>query len=284
MARIGDAELIPHADVQSMMVFAAYLLLGVLAGVLAGLFGVGGGAIIVPALLIAFAAMAVPASVATHLAVGTSLATIAITSASSVRAHHQKGAVIWPVVGLLAPGLALGVFGGSRFAANLSGPVLQLAIGVFLLCVGIQMGFGLAPTAHRELPGRASLLGVGGVIGFASAMFGMGGGSLTVPFLSCCNVRMQKAVATSAACGVPIALFGTIGNISGGWHHTDLPAHATGFVYWPAMAGIALASTPAARVGAQLAHRLPARRLRRLFAMFVAVVGSSLIFKFLVLS
>ena len=166
----------------------------------------------------------------------------------------------------------------------MSGQVLQLAIGVFLLCVGIQMGFGLAPTAHRELPGRASLLGVGGVIGFASAMFGIGGGSLTVPFLSYCNVRMQKAVATSAACGVPIALFGTIGNISGGWHHTDLPAHATGFVYWPAMAGIALASTPAARVGAQLAHRLPARRLRRLFAMFVAVVGSSLIFKFLVLS
>ena len=267
-----------------MTVFAIYLLLGALAGVLAGLFGVGGGVVIVPVLLIAFASMAIPASVATHLALGTSLATIVITSISSVRAHHQKGAVMWPVVWLLTPGLALGVLGGAQFAARLGGPVLQLAIGIFLLCIGIQMGLGLTPAARSELPGRVLLFIVGGAIGFASALFGIGGGSLTVPFLSYCNVRMQKAVATSAACGVPIALFGAIGNIAGGWHHTDLPAHATGFVYWPAVIGIALASTPAARLGAQLAHRLPAEKLKRLFALFVAAVGSYLIFKIAVLS
>lgn len=267
-----------------MLVFAVYLLLGALAGVLAGLFGVGGGVVIVPVLLLAFASLEIPASVATHLAVGTSLATIVVTSISSVRAHHQKGAVRWPLFWLLTPGLAVGVLLGSQFAARLGGPVLQLAIGLFLIVIGIQMGLGLMPPARRRVPGRMALFGVGNVIGFASALFGIGGGSLTVPFLSYCDVRMQQAVATSAACGLPIALFGAIGNVAAGWHHTDLPAHATGFVYWPALLGIALASTPAARLGAQLAHRLPAEQLKRLFALFVAAVGSYLIFKIAVLS
>jgi len=259
------------------MVFLVYLLLGVAAGVLAGLFGVGGGVIIVPVLLLAFAALDIPVTVATHLAVGTSLATIVVTSISSVRAHHKKGAVMWPVFWLLAPGLALGVLIGAQAAARLSGPVLQLAIGVFLVLIGTQMGFNLQPPVRSQVPGRAVLFGVGNVIGFASALFGIGGGSLTVPFLSYCDVRMQKAVATSAACGLPIALFGAIGNISAGWHHTDLPAYATGFVYWPALAGIALASTPAARLGAHLAHRLPAEKLKRLFALFTATMGAYLI-------
>jgi len=278
IAHTGD-----HADnchpfvVEPFMVFLVYLLLGVVAGVLAGLFGVGGGVVIVPVLLLAFAALDVPVTVATHLAVGTSLATIVVTSISSIRAHQQKGAVLWPVFWLLAPGLAVGVLIGAQAAARLSGPVLQLSIGVFLLLIGIQMGFGLAPPVRSQLPGRLALFGVGNVIGFASALFGIGGGSLTVPFLSYCDVRMQKAVATSAACGLPIALFGAIGNIVGGWHHTDLPAYATGFVYWPALVGIALASTPSARLGAQLAHRLPAEKLKRLFALFVASVGVYLI-------
>lgn len=259
------------------MVFVVYLLLGTVAGALAGLFGVGGGVVIVPVLLLAFAALDVPVTVATHLAVGTSLATIVVTSISSVRAHHQRGAVLWPVFWLLAPGLALGVLIGAQIAARLSGSVLQLAIGIFLVLIGTQMGLGLQPAARSQLPGRAALFGVGNVIGFASALFGIGGGSLTVPFLSYCDVRMQKAVATSAACGLPIALFGAIGNIAGGWHHTDLPAYATGFVYWPALVGIALASTPAARLGAHLAHRLPAEKLKRLFALFTATMGAYLI-------
>jgi uncharacterized membrane protein YfcA len=259
------------------MVFVVYLLLGCAAGLLAGLFGVGGGVIIVPVLLLAFAALDVPASVATHLAVGTSLATIVVTSISSIRAHHKKGAVLWPVFWLLAPGLALGVLIGAQVAARLPGAALQLTIGGFLVLIGIQMGFGLQPPVRSQLPGRSALFGVGNAIGFASALFGIGGGSLTVPFLSYCDVRMQKAVATSAACGLPIALFGAIGNIAGGWHHNDLPVYATGFVYWPALLGIALASTPAARLGAQLAHRLPAEKLKRLFALFTASVGAYLI-------
>jgi len=267
-----------------MAVFPVYLLLGAIAGVLAGLFGVGGGVVIVPVLLLAFASLDIPASVATHLAVGTSLATIVITSISSVRAHHLRGAVSWPVFWLLTPGLALGVLLGAQVAAQIGGPALQLAIGVFLLCIGIQMGFGLMPPARSQLPGRVALFAVGSVIGFASALFGIGGGSLTVPYLNYCNQRMQQAVATSAACGLPIALFGAIGNVAGGWHHVDLPTYATGFVYWPALLGIALASTPAARLGAHLAHRLPAEKLKRLFALFVVIVGSYLILKIAVLS
>ena len=251
-----------------------YLIVGGCAGVLAGLFGVGGGLIVVPSLVFAFGLQGVSPEVLTHLAVGTSLATIVITSISSVRAHHLAGAVLWPVVRLMAPGIAIGVWLGAMSAARLSGAHLQLIIGLFAWAVALQMGLGLKPKASREVPGPAALLAVGGGIGWASALFGIGGGSLTVPFLTRCNVVMQRAVATSAACGLPIALVGAAANAVEGWGRAGLPAWSTGFVYWPALLGIAVASAPAAKFGARLAHRWPAERLKKLFALLLLLIGT----------
>lgn len=256
---------------------AIYLLLGCVAGLTAGLFGVGGGLVVVPTLLLTLAWQGVSPTVLTHIAVGTSLACMVITSISSVWAHHQRGAVDWSVVARLVPGIVAGSFLGGITAAHLSGPQLQLAFGCFVLVIAAQMGFGLSASAHRRLPGRAGMVGAGTFIGWISALFGIGGGSVSVPFLAWCNVVMQRAVGISAACGLPIALFGSATYIWQGWGNADLPAWSSGFVYWPAFLGIVATSTLAARVGASLAHRLPPTLLKRIFAGFLVIVGIKLV-------
>ncbi|MEH6551836.1 MAG: sulfite exporter TauE/SafE family protein [Pseudomonadales bacterium] len=261
------------------MIILLYLGLGAFAGLAAGLFGIGGGLVIVPTLIYAFHYQGVAPEVLTHLAVGTSLATIVITSISSVRGHHLAGAIRWPIFWSLTPGILVGGYFGVRFAASLSGPALQLAIGVFAIIIAAQMGFGMRPAPHRDLPGRLPLLAVGGIIGSVSAIFGIGGGSLTVPYLSWCNVRVQQAIATAAACGLPIALSGGLVNIWQGWGNEQLPEWSSGFVYWPAFLGIILSSAVCARFGARLAHSLPADRLKQIFALFLLVVGCQFIYK-----
>ncbi len=256
------------------MEFVLYLALGALAGVLAGLFGVGGGLVIVPVLVFSFSAQGVAPQILTHLAVGTSLATIVFTSINSVLAHHQRGAVRWPLVGWMTLGILAGAALGSLTAAALQGPVLQKVIGVFAIVMAIQMGFDLRPKAAGSVPGKPGLTIAGAVIGWASAIFGIGGGSLTVPFLSWRSVPMQQAVATSAACGLPIAIAGALSFMVVGWGEPGLPAWSLGFVYLPAMLGIALTSMFFARLGARLAHRLSARVLRRLFALLLLSVGT----------
>ena len=256
-----------------------YLVLGAVAGVVAGLFGVGGGVIIVPALIYSFLWQGVPESVLTHLAVGTSLATIAITSISSVRAHHEHGAVQWSIVAWMAPAIVIGVWLGANIAHGLSGQSLQLAFGAFLLCVAVQMGLGLQPAGNRIKVLKTNLLLPAGIVGTVSAMFGIGGGSLTVPYLSWQGVAMQKAVATSAAVGLPIAVAGALSNTWVGWGQADLPNYATGYIYWPAFMGIIVASAYSARLGARLAHRLSSLQLKRCFALFLLLLGFHLVLK-----
>lgn len=255
-----------------------YLLLGAVAGLLAGLFGVGGGVIIVPVLVYAFASQGFAPEYLTHMAVGTSLAVICISSLSSARSHHRKGMVLWPVVRHMAPGLLLGVAAGVYTVMQIPGSSLQWMIGIFLWLMAVQLGFALMPVRKSSLPAAKLQAGVGVAIGWLSALFGIGGGSLTVPFLSYFGVRMQQAVATSAACGVPIAFMGLVGNVWAGRHEV-LPEGSLGYVYLPAFLGIALLSAPFANLGARLAHRLPADVLRRLFACFLVMIGSSLIYK-----
>ncbi len=253
-----------------------YLLVGAFTGVLAGLFGVGGGTIIVPALIVTLRVQQVSEGVLTHTAIGTSLAIITITAVASTRAHHQRGAVDWSVFRVITPGICVGVWFGAAFASELSGWVLQKGFGIFLILVALQMWFGWQP--HRDgdqvvLPGTPGMFGAGGIIGLLSALFGIGGGSLSVPFLSWCNLKMQQAVATAAAIGMPIALVGALSYAWQGWGHADLPAGSTGFIYWPAFIGIAAASTLSARFGARLAHTLDAQTLKKIFAFFMVVVG-----------
>lgn len=255
------------------MEFLLYLILGGFAGVLAGLFGVGGGIIIVPVLVLSFTAQGFSPDVLTHLAVGTSLATIIFTSINSILAHHRKGAVRWPIVVWITVGILAGTAVGTLTAAAIQGPMLLKIIGVFAIVMAIQMGLNLKPKASGDVPGKPGLTIAGIVIGWASAIFGIGGGSLTVPFLSWRSVPMQQAVATSAACGLPIAVVGALSFMLVGWNEAQLPQWSLGFVYLPAMAGIAITSMFFARIGANLAHRLSPLVLKRLFALLLLGVG-----------
>ncbi|WP_127478355.1 sulfite exporter TauE/SafE family protein [Sulfurivermis fontis] len=250
-----------------------YLALGAFAGTLAGMLGVGGGLVIVPVLAWAFAGLAFDQGVIMHLAVGTSLATIVFTSLSSVRAHHRRGAVRWPAVWQLLPGIVLGVFLGALLAAGLPTAALRNVFGVFELLVAAQMGFSLLPEAHRALPGRIGMSAAGTVIGGVSAIVGIGGGTLTVPFLLWCGVAMRQAVATSAACGLPIAVAGAVAFAWTGSGNAGLPAQALGYLYLPALFGIAVSSILFAPLGAWLAHSLPTTALKRFFALFLALLG-----------
>jgi uncharacterized membrane protein YfcA len=255
------------------MTFLIYLLVGSAAGLLAGLFGIGGGLVIVPVLVITFGLMGISETVLTHMALATSLTTIIFTSISSVKEHHKHGAVDWPLVRWIGSGIVLGTALGVLLLAEVAGEQLQMAIGVFALVMAAKMAFDINPKASRQVPGSSGLLASGSIIGFGSAWFGIGGGSFTVPFLTWVNVPMKRAVATAAACGLPIAFTGALSNVYTGWQHVDLPDWTTGFVYWPAVLGIALTSVPCAKLGAKLAHKLDAKLLKRGFALLLLVVG-----------
>lgn len=251
----------------------AYAALGLFAGTIAGLLGVGGGLIIVPILAWLFTVQGFPELIIMQLAVGTSLATIVFTSLSSMRAHHRRGAVQWTLMLQLSVGILLGGWLGGLWAEWMGGLALAALFGLFEIAVAAQMAFGGAPSVHRKSPGTVRNTAAGAVIGAVSALLGIGGGTLTVPWLVWHNLPMRQAVGTSAACGLPIALVGVLGFVLVGWGQADLPPGSSGFVYWPAAAAISVASVLSAPFGAWLAHRLDQARLKRLFAGFIAALG-----------
>ncbi|PCJ31589.1 MAG: hypothetical protein COA99_17090 [Moraxellaceae bacterium] len=259
------------------MEYLIYPVLGMFAGLIGGLLGVGGGLIVVPVLIFAFTALDFSDAVLTHMAVGTSLATIILTSYGSVRQHHLKGAVRWDLLGWLAIGLVVGALVGAEVAGVLKGRSLQLIFGCFALLMAAQMGLGLKPNPKRGLPGKVGLIVSGTFIGSVSSLFGIGGGSLTVPFLTWCNVKMQEAVGTSSAGGMPIAIAGALGFVLSGWNMPMRPEWSLGYVYLPAFIGIGITSLVFAQVGAKFAHRLPAATLKKIFSLLLVVVGVKLI-------
>jgi uncharacterized membrane protein YfcA len=261
-------------SLEALLPWLLYLFTGVFAGFLAGLLGIGGGMIIVPALILSFHWQGLTPEVSTHLAVGTSLASIVLTATSSIRTHHQKGGVDWSVLKRFVPALMLGALLGAQIAHQLPARILQLVIGVFALWTGWQMLKAQKPDVIQQpLPTGAPLFAAGGVIGVASAIFGIGGGSLMVPYLCHHGVRIQRAVGTAAAAGFPIALAGSAGFVISGWGLNALPSGATGYVYWPALLGIALTSLIFAHFGASTAHKLPAAKLKRAFGIVLVLVG-----------
>lgn len=250
-----------------------FLLLGIIAGLLAGLLGVGGGLIIVPVLAFLLPTVGVHQEIIMHVALGTSLATIVATSVSSAREHHRHKAVMWPVFWRLTPGILIGAWLGAVVAEQLASLLLQRIFGVFELLVALQMFFGFGASPHRQLPGAAITGTAGTVIGAVSAIVGIGGGTMTVPFLVWCNVNIRNAVATSAAVGLPIALAGSSGYILAGTGDERVSSWSTGYVYWPAFLAIISTSLLFAPLGARLAHRLPMPTLKKVFALLLLVLG-----------
>ncbi|WP_110686857.1 sulfite exporter TauE/SafE family protein [Salinicola aestuarinus] len=254
-----------------------YLVVGGLAGLLAGIFGIGGGIVMVPALVFTFALQGIDTAVVAHLAVGTSLATIVVTGASSVWGHWQRGSVRRDWLALMIPGLLGGGILGVLLASLLPGEALTRLFGVFAIAMALKMLLSRPPATQGRHPRRLPMVLAGSVIGGVSTLFGVGGGVMSVPWLSRFTSRMTEAVGTSSAIGMPIALIGMLTNVIVGWQHAGLPAGATGYVMWPAFAGLAIASVPMARVGVKVAHALPARTLRRIFALLLIVVGIKLV-------
>jgi len=255
----------------------AYIVVGVLTGLLAGLLGVGGGLVIVPLLVFCFTQQSMPQDVIMHLALGTSLATIVFTSVSSFTAHHRRGGVDWRAFRRIVPGIVLGTLSGTVVASSLPTGPLKGLFACFLLFVAVQMLIDKKPRPSRDLPGWWPMSAVGAVIGFVSSLVGIGGGTLSVPFLIWCQLTVHRAIGTSAAIGFPIAVAGSLGYLANGWGDPQLPAGAVGYVYVPALLCIAATSVLVAPLGVRLAHTLPVRPLRRAFAVLLVVLAARML-------
>nr|BAL54114.1 hypothetical conserved protein [uncultured Gammaproteobacteria bacterium] len=249
---------------------------GALAGLVAGLFGLGGGVVLVPALLFLYAWQGFPPESIPVAAVATSLATVAVTAAASAWAHHKLGSLDWQAVWRLAPGVVLGSGGGAWLAERLPGGWLKTLFAAYLLAVAAQMVRGFPSPAGQAPPRLWVYGGAGSLIGALSAMLGIGGGTLTVPFLLWSGFPIRRAVAVASALGVPIALAGTLSYALLGLNAPSLPPGSLGYVYLPAFSAISAASLVTAPMGARLAHRLPSEVLKRLFALSLALIGLKL--------
>ncbi|MEA3404686.1 MAG: sulfite exporter TauE/SafE family protein [Pseudomonadota bacterium] len=253
-----------------------YLVTGAFVGFAAGLLGIGGGLIIVPVLTTVFAYY-LDSEHIVHLAIGTSLATILITSLSSVKAHHGHNAVRWDIVKLLFIGILLGAFLGGWSSQFVESSHLGYLFGFLELLIAINMLLAIKPSPHRELPGLPGNTIAGSIIGSLASLVGIGGGTLTTPYLVWNNISMHQAIATSAAVSLPVALAGTFGFLIGGINAENLPEYATGYIYWPAFFGIVFASVLTAPLGAKAAHQLPVKTLKRVFGILLLLLASKML-------
>ena len=251
----------------------AYLAIGLAVGFLAGLLGIGGGMVMVPMLVFVFTAKGFPVEHMMHLALATALATIAFTSLSSVRAHHRHGGVDWAVARAMAPGILAGSLAAALAAGFIPTRPLAIFFTGFMFYAAAQMFVEIKPRAGRQLPGRAGLFAAGASIGAISSVLAAGGAFLSIPFLAWCNLPLKRAIGTAAANGFPIAVAGTVGYVLQGSRVPDLPEWSLGYVYLPALLLIVAASMPMAPLGARLAHWLPVKPLRMVFALMLFALG-----------
>jgi uncharacterized membrane protein YfcA len=254
--------------------------LGLLAGYLAGLLGIGGGMLMVPFITLILSKRGVDPELSVKMAIATSMATIVFTSVSSVRAHHQRGAVRWDVVKRLTPGIVLGAAVASLGVFSLlKGASLALFFAGFVGFSATQMLLDKKPLPGRQLPGSVGLVGVGGAIGFVSGLVGAGGAFISVPFMTWCNIAIHQAVATSAAIGFPIALANALGYIISGAQLANLPQYSLGYIWLPALLVIASCSITTAPWGASAAHKLPVKRLKKAFALILYLLAAYMLYR-----
>jgi uncharacterized membrane protein YfcA len=251
----------------------AFLLLGSIVGFMAGLLGIGGGGIMVPILTSLFLTMGMPIDMVVHLALGTSMAAIIFTSLSSLRAHHLRKSVMWDVVRNITPGIISGTFIATFIAAYASSLSLALFFSSFMAYVAVQMFRNKKPRIHVKATGSMHLFLVGSGIGAISALVSIGGGSLTVPYLVSRNFDIKKAIGTSAAVGLPLAISGTLGYLINGWSHTSVENYTFGFIYLPAVVLISITSVLSAPYGVKVAHYLPVSKLKKIFAVLLILLS-----------
>ena len=256
------------------LLIVAFAAIGTVAGFLAGLLGIGGGMIMVPFVTMILTAKGYPPEYTVKMAVATSLATIAFTSASSVRAHHRRGAVLWPVVKVLAPGILVGSLLGAQIAHAMPSKLLGVLFAAFIAFSATQMFLNRRPKPSRTLPGPLATFGMGNVIGLLSALVGAGGAFVSVPFMTWCNIKIHDAVGTSSALGFPIALAGTLGYIWAGRGLPQMPPGAIGYLYLPGLFVISAASMLMAPVGARTAHRMDIQPLKKMFAVVLYALAA----------
>jgi len=262
-----------------MIEFFLFIFLGAMTGLLAGMFGIGGGSLMVPALIFIFHQMGFVDEIIVHMAIGTSLASILFSALSSSYTHHKKQSVEWTIALLLSAGMLVGAFMGAKYANDLNNEQLMLIIVVFLVLVGSDMLFGYSArwisAEQKKLPSIPPLLTPihGSWIGFLSSILGIGGGSFTAPLLTAHGYSIHKGIGTAAACGIPIACSGAIGYMYFGYLNPSLPTNTTGFVFWPAVIGIGLSSVLTARMGANITHSISPDLLKKMFGAFLLLVA-----------
>jgi uncharacterized membrane protein YfcA len=254
-----------------------YLLMGLFVGFFAGLLGIGGGLILVTLMVYLFTLQGFPADRLLHLALGTSITSIVFTSISSLRAHHQHGAVRWDILRLATPGLVIGTLLGTVVADQLKSKYLAIFFVIFVYYSAVRMFANAKPKPTRQLPGKGGMTAVALIVGIVSSLVGVGGGVMTIPLMSLCNVPMHQAIGTSAALGLPIALAGTVGFIVMGMGKDHLPALSLGYVYLPALAGIVIGTFVTVPWGARMAHIMPVTRLKQIFAVILFILATRML-------
>ena len=257
----------------------AFLALGAFTGFFAGLFGIGGGGIMMPVLTVIFLSLGYSEDLSIHMGLATSMAAIIPTAIASLRAHHAHNAVDWRAVKMLAPGILLGTVSSAYIATNLPAAPLAIFFSIFMAYVALQMVLNKKPRPARSFPAWGITASVGLVIGAVSAFVAIGGGTLTVPFLIWCSFALPRAIGTSAAVGLPIAVFGTLGYLISGLNQDQLPEYTWGYIYWPAVVVMALLSTVTAPIGARLTHSLPVASLKKYFALLLMSLSLHMLWK-----
>ena len=254
-----------------------YLLMGLFVGFFAGLLGIGGGLILVTLMVYMFTVQGFPADRLLHLALGTSIASIVFTSISSLRAHHKHGAVRWDILRSAIPGLVLGTSFGTFVADQLNSKYLAIFFVIFVYYSAVQMFANVKPKPTRQLPGNIGMTVVTIIVGIVSSLVGVGGGVMTIPLMSLCNVPMRQTIGTSAALGLPIAIAGTVGFIVTGLGKNHLPPLSVGYVYLPALVGIVIGTFVTVPWGAKAAHTLPVTALKKIFAVILFILASKML-------
>jgi len=255
-----------------------FALTGLLAGFMAGLLGIGGGFIVVPLLLIILPYVGIDASLLAHVAIGTSLACICITSISSSFAHNRRHAIVWHLLKPIVPGLIVGAIIGSQLAGVIQGELLVLIFISGALATAIYLLTDHDKQKENIHTANIIYFFYAKISGIIASLIGIGGGSLISPFLVYRGQSMRKAVGTAAACGFPIALVGSIGYIYTGWFATSKIEYTSGYVYWPAFLGIVIFSALSAPLGAKIAHHISEKRLKQLFATFLILTSGQIIY------